>query len=258
MRNLHTYNSSGLEFEGGAPSIGRGSTLNQLQAGKFKDTAHGAKQGNAKRSFSDESKWSVMLNNLRQGMQFIEKQNSNLHEMENSLRLWRGSVLDRGKSTERFFIPETALYLQTILRLSEEKLFNHPLFGSGVESPIRIHLAMRGERFVQEIPVIPLLNKPGFCALAYSGSGSSPPSTTHFNTCETEFLNALLQAEQNGDEVRRQMIKIEKLSTDTLTLSRVRPDFESSNDTDLTTVPRYLYWISRILKPWRRTQAYAP
>ena len=257
MRNLHTYNSSGLELDGGAPSIGRGSTLNQLQAGEFKDTAHYAKQGNAMRSFSNESKWSVMLSNLRQGMKFIEKQNSNLHEMENSLRLWRTSVLDGDKSTNRGFIPETALYLQTILRLSEERLFNHPLFGSGVESPIRIHLAMRGERFVQEIPVIPLLNKPGFCALAYSGSGSSPPSATHFNTCETEFLNALLQAEQNGDEVRRQMIKIEKLSTDTLTLSRVRPYSESSNETGLTTVPRYLYWISRILKPWRRTQAYA-
>ena len=60
MRNLHTYNNSGLEFEGSAPSIGRGSTLNQLQAGKFKDAVASAKQGNSNRSFSHESKWSVM------------------------------------------------------------------------------------------------------------------------------------------------------------------------------------------------------
>ena len=256
MRNLHTYNNSGLESEGGAPSIGRGSTLNQLQAGKFKDAVASAKQGNSNRSFSHESKWSVMLNNLRQGLQFIDKQNSNLHEMENSLRLWRGSVIDRDKSTDRAFIPETALYLQTILRLSEEKLFNHPLFGSGVETPIRIHLVLRGERFAQEIPVIPLLNKPGFCALAHSGSGSSPPSATHFNTCETELLNALLQVEQNGDEVRRQMTRIEESSTEILSFSRVRPDLRSG--ADVTTLPRYLHWISKLFKTWRRTQAYAP
>ena len=197
-----------------------------------------------------------MLSNLRQGIQFIDKQNSNLQEMENSLRLWRGSVIDRDKSTDRAFIPETVLYLQTILRLSEEKLFNHPLFGSGVETPIRIHLVLRGERFAQEIPVIPLLNKPGFCALAYSGSGSSPPSPTHFNTCETEFLNALLQAEQNGDEVRRQMTRIEESSAETLTFSRARPD--PGSGADVTTLPRYLHWISKLFKSWRRTQAYAP
>jgi len=256
MRNLHTYNNSGLEFEGGAPSIGRGSTLNQLQVGKFKDAVASGKQGNSNRSFSHESKWSVMLSNLRQGIQFIDKQNSNLHEMENSLRLWRGSVIDRDKPTDRAFIPETALYLQTILRLSEEKLFNHPLFGSGVETPIRIHLVLRGERFAQEIPVIPLLNKPGFCALAYSGSGSSPPSPTHFNTCETEFLNALLEVEQNGDEVRRQMTRIEESSAETLTFSRARPDLRSG--ADVTTLPRYLHWINKLFKSWRRTQAYAP
>jgi hypothetical protein len=256
MRNLHTYNDSGLELEGGAPSIGRGSTLNQLQAGNFNHTVASAKQVNSNRSFSPESKWSVMLSNLRKGLQFIDKQNSNLHEMENSLRLWRGSVIDRDKSTDRAFIPETVLYLQTILRLSEETLFNHPLFGSGVETPIRIHLVLRGERFAQEIPVIPLHNKPGLCALTHSGSGSSPPSATHFNTCETELLNALLQVEQNGDEVRRQMTRIEESSTEILSFSRVRTDLRSG--ADVTTLPRYLNWISKLFKSWRGAQAYAP
>ena len=256
MRNLHTHNNSGLGFEGAVSSIGRGNTLNQLQAGNFKGTITGTNHDNSNRSFSHLNKWSVMLNNLRQGLQFIDKQNTNLHEMEKSLRLWRGSILDNVKPTTRPFIPETALYLQTILRLSEEKLFNQQLFGSGVESPIRIHLLLRGERFAQEIPVVQLFNKPGFCALAHSGRGSSPPSVAHFNTCETEFLNALLQVEQQRDEVRRQITMIEESSSETLTFSIVRP--VRSSGADLTVLPRYFNWISKLFKSLRRTEAYAP
>ena len=176
--------------------------------------------------------------------------------MENSLRLWRGSLENRDERADQISFPETALYLQTILRLSEEKLFNHPLFGSGVEPPIRIHLILRGQRFTQEVSVNPLLNKPGFCALVHSGRGSSPPSVTHFDTCETEFLNALLQVGQNGDEITRQMTRIEESSSDTLSFSRVRPNLRSS--ADVSTLPRYLHWISKLFKTWRRTQAYAP
>lgn len=256
MRNLHTHNKSGLGLEGAVSPIGRGNTLNQLQAGNFKGTITSTKHGNTNRSFSHVNKWSVMLNNLRQGLQFIDKQNTNLHEMENSLRLWRGSIIDSDKSTTRTFIPETALYLQTILRLSEEKFFNQKLFGSGVETPIRIHLVLRGDRFAQEIPVVPLLNKPGFCALAHSGRGSSPPSAAHFNTCETEFLNALLQVEQQRDEVRQQITMIEESSSETLTFSLVRPDPRSG--ANLTVLPRYLTWISKLFKSLRRTEAYAP
>jgi hypothetical protein len=256
MRNLHTSSHSGLEFNGDTSSIGRGSTLNQLQAGKFKDAVASATQGNSNRSFSHESKWSVMLNNLRLGMNFIDKQNSNLHEMENSLRLWRGSLESRAERAAQSFFPETALYLQSILRLSEEKLFNHPLFGSGVEPPIRIHLVLRGERFAQEVSVNPLLNKPGFCALVHSGMGASPPSFTHFDSCETEFLNALLQVRQNGDEITRQMTRIEESSTSSLSFHKVHPNpGPSANNMPL---PRLLQWVSKLIKPWRRTQACAP
>lgn len=253
MRNLHTHNHSGLELEGGTSSVGRGHP-NQLQAGELIGTVANIQSQSTKRPFSDESKWSVMLRNLRQGIQFTEKQSSNLHEMEHALRLWSESVRDRGRCAASAFVPETALYLQTILRLSEETLFNHPLFGSGVEPPIRIHLALRGERLTQEVHVVPLRNKPGFCSLAHSGSGSSPPTPSHFNTCRTELLNSLLQVEQNADEIKKLSDKIQVNSSSALSFSE-----PLSCRTDASAqLPRLFHWANKFLKPWRRTQACTP
>ena len=98
-----------------------------------------------------------MIKNLKQGLEFMNKQNSNPNEMEQALARWRMSPEATKPYDELSFSPETFLYLQTILTLSEEKMFNHPLFGSGFETPIRIHLNLKGERFIQEVPVVPLL-----------------------------------------------------------------------------------------------------
>ena len=131
---------------------------------------------NHDRSFSAKSKWSVMIKNLKQGLEFMNKQNSNLNEMEQALARWRMSPEATKPYDELSFSAEAFLYLQTILTLSEEKMFNHPLFGCGVETPIRIHLNLKGKRFIQEVPVVPLLCQPGFSALAHSGGGIRRPS----------------------------------------------------------------------------------
>ena len=252
MRNLHTQNDFGLELGHGASSIGRGNSPSQLQVGKLNEITANPGQLDPNRSFSNENKRAVMLRNLRQGMEFVDKQHANLYEMEHSLRFWRDGIRD--KALDRTVPPETVLYLQTILRLSEEKLYHHPLFGSGVEQPIRIHLSMRGERFHQEIPVIPLHNRPGFCALAHSGSGRVPPSTSHFDACETEFLNALLTVEKVANEVRSNMTKIQEFSN----AMRPLPEAASQRPEINPHLPKLLHWATKLVMPWRRTRAYAP
>ena len=252
MRNLHTHNDSGLELGDDTSSIGRGDSPNQFQVGKLKGINTSPEQLDPNRTFSHESKRAVMLRNLRQGMVFVDKQHANLLEMEQSLRFWRDGIRD--KPLDLAVPPETVLYLQTILRLSEEKLYHHPLFGSGVEIPIRIHLSMRGERFQQEIPVIPLHNRPGFCALAHSGSGREPPSSSHFDACETEFLNALLTVEKVANEVRSNMTKIEEFSKTMRPIpetSTLRPEIHPH-------LPKLVRWATKLVTPWRRSQAYAP
>ena len=186
MRTFHTHNQFGLELKGDTASIGRGGSHPLLQAGMPVKTGSGPVPGENNRPFSCQSKWSVMLKNLSHGLEFMERQNSNLNKMEKTLCHWRNTLPCDSTSGEESFLPETFLCLQTILGLSEEKLFNHPLFGSGFETPIRIHLNLKGERFVQEIPVVPLLNQPGFCALAHSGASSSRPTDGLFDTCEID------------------------------------------------------------------------
>ena len=141
MRTFHTQNHSGLELQGDVSSIGRGSSPPLLQTGilEHKKTCH----VNHDRSFSAKSKWSVMIKNLKQGLEFMNKQNSNLNEMEQALARWRMSPEATKPYDELSFSAEAFLYLQTILTLSEEKMFNHPLFGCGVETPIRIHLNLK-------------------------------------------------------------------------------------------------------------------
>ena len=254
MRTFHTKHHSGLELKGDASPIGRGSSPPLLQAGILdqKKTSHG-KHG---RSFSSQSKWSVMIKNLKQGLEFMNKQNSNLHEMEQTLARWRMSPETTKSNDKLSFSPETFLYLQTILTLSEEKMFNHPLFGSGFENPIRIHLNLKGERFIQEVPVVPLLNQPGFCALAHSGGGVRRPSERLFDSCQLEFMNALLSLNQNLDGMKRQLDEIEKSHPNSslgLALAESRRESSTPSSSGFS---RILKWAGRFLKAPKATASY--
>ena len=254
MRTFHTKYHSGLELHGDVPPIGRGSSPPLLQTGilDHQKTIHVKHD----RSFSSQSKWSVMIKNLNQGLEFMNKQNSNLHEMEQTLARWRMSPVTTNPNGKLSFSPESFLYLQTILTLSEEKMFNHPLFGSGFETPIRIHLNLRGERFIQEVPVVPLLNQPGFCALAHSGGGVRRPSEKLFDSCQLEFMNALLSLNQNLDGMKRQLNEIEEShSSSSLSLALVDTKTEGSAPTT-SGVSRILKWAGRFLKAPKATPSY--
>ena len=254
MRTFHTQNHSGLELQGDVSSIGRGSSPPLLQTGilENKKTCH----ANHDRSFSAKSKWSVMIKNLKQGLEFMNKQNSNLNEMEQALARWRMSPEATKPYDELSFSADAFLYLQTILTLSEEKMFNHPLFGCGVETPIRIHLNLKGERFIQEVPVVPLLCQPGFSALAHSGGGMRRPSESLFDSCQLEFMNALLSLNQNLDGMKRQLDEIEKShSNSSLGLALVNTERESSPPVS-SGVSRIFKWASRFLKAPGSTASY--
>ena len=242
MRDFHTHSQPGLELEGGLVPIGRDSTPLSLQVG-LDNKGHGHSLC-AGRAFSTESKWSIMLRNLRQGMEYMERQDYNLNEMDRLIRLWRGSLSHRVNSLELSLPPETLLYLQTILRLSEEKLFNHSLFGSGAEPPIRIHLILGGKRFVQEVPVIPLLNKPGFQGLVYSGRSRRSPTRGHFDSCQTEFMNALLEVGKNLDGLRREY---RRMSDESSSVMQISPPVCPSSETIVTPTPSSRFSIPQLI-----------
>ena len=251
MRTFHTKHHSGLELKGDTASIGRGSSHSLLQTGIPSKNVVGGTNLEKAKTYSCRTKWHAMIKNLNQGLEFMSKQNSNLNEMERALSRWRDMPADSNKTREFSFIPETFLYLQTITALSEECMFNHPLFGSGYETPIRIHLNLKGERFIQEVPVVPLLSQPGFQALAHSGGGTRRPSDTLFDTCGLEFVTLLLTLSKNIDGMKRQLRRVEECNP-VSTLGNSIP--ESKSETALTSSPqqsRFLNWANWILRPLR-------
>jgi hypothetical protein len=257
MRTFHTHNHSGLELKGDTVSIGRGSSHPLLHAGKLVKHGPSSVPGEKNRPFYCQSKWSIMLKNLNHGLEFMERQNSNLNEMDKTLSHWRNSLPSDRVSGGKSFSPETFLCLQTILGLSEEKLFNHTLFGCGFESPIRIHLNLKGERSVQEIPVVPLLNQPGFCALAHSGRSSRRPSVGLFDRCEMEFVNALLVVNRNLEGLRRQLRSIEESQPmGALGNPLPRNPKRESPSPGSSGFNRFMDWVNRCIKPWKATPVY--
>lgn len=257
MRIFHTQMTPGLELKGDATSIGRGSNHSLLQTGAIGGKDSTLKQTAKVRPFSSQSKWSIMIKNLSQGLEFMDKQNSNLHEMEQALIQWRDTPACSKSSGGHSCTPETLLYLQVILNLSREKMFNHPLFGSGFEQPIRIHLNLKGERFIQEVPVVPLLSKPGFCALSHSGGGSRRPSDTLFDSCETEFVNSLLEVNQNLEGLKHKLRTIQESYPSSM---RTKPLPVSGTEvlTPVSSrVSRFMNWAGRLMKAQRVTPAYS-
>ena len=251
MRTFHTKHHSGLELKGDTASIGRGSSHSLLQTGIPSKNVVGGTNLEKAKTYSCRTKWHAMIKNLNQGLEFMSKQNSNLNEMERALSRWRDMPADSNKTREFSFIPETFLYLQTITALSEECMFNHPLFGSGYETPIRIHLNLKGERFIQEVPVVPLLSQPGFQALAHSGGGSRRPSDTLFDTCGLEFVTLLLTLSKNIDGMKRQLCLVEEcnpISALGNSDSKTRNEFSPAPPPQSS---RFLNWANWILRPLR-------
>lgn len=257
MRSFHIKQHSGMELKGDSPSIGRGSSHSLLQTGTLCELSAPSLQPLVAKTFSCKSKWHAMIKNLNQGLEFMGKQNSNLNEMERTLSRWRETPLNPKKTGDFSFAPETFLYLQTILSLAEENMFNHPLFGSGYETPIRIHLNLKGERFIQEVPVVPLLNQPGFQALAHSGSGSSRPSDVLFDSCGMEFLNSLLVLNKNIESMKRQLNLIEDCNPSSFLGV---PTSEPNTEKTPTTSPRFsrfLNWANSLIKPLKTQTAFS-
>ena len=255
MRTFHTKHHSGLELKGDAASIGRGSSHSLLQTGIPSKNVAGGTNPEKPKTYSCRTKWHAMIKNLNQGLEFMGKQNSNLNEMERALSRWRDTPLSSKKTGEFSFVPETFLYLQTITALSEDCMFNHPLFGSGYETPIRIHLNLKGERFIQEVPVVPLLSQPGFQALAHSGGGSRRPSDTLFDTCGLEFVTLLLTLNKNIDGMKSQLRLVEDFNPISALGNSVCKTRNEVSPAPPPQSSRFLNWANWILRPLRSVRA---
>jgi hypothetical protein len=141
------------------------------------------------RLFSANSRQTVMINNLQQGLSYANKQYENLTHINNYIR----QIITLCSNDKIHFENGWSIYLDSIVVLSEEQFSNHiPLFGNGTESPIRVHLIREGIRFINEFPINSLLGDLHFQSLLHSGSQQSPPPEQMLNFCSQEVIQQML------------------------------------------------------------------
>jgi len=115
------------------------------------------KQWNSNQTISTRTRYSIIKENILDGITFLNEQDR--------LLAFAGQLLDELRSMPRFQVGETALRARILLRgladIPAARYKNIALFGNGAESPLKIHVVNDGQRQVIEFEQANL-KQPGF------------------------------------------------------------------------------------------------
>ena len=161
--------------------------------------------------FSERNKWNRMQQNISLALNFTRKQKSNLHEVLNVLELWKGEVSRIGNRQSNIF----SLFTDPLIRLSNDKYCNHPLFDDGSTQPLKIHFNLNGKRDFIEIPILPLKSQPNFMSLLGGPTvSSSVPSLSLFESSSSEAMQLLLSLGKTIDLINAKSLNVRRGNRD--------------------------------------------
>lgn len=149
----------------------------------------GQSQTSSMPPYSSISRQTVMVKNLKLGIDYKTKQYDHLSSINDYLN----DIIGLSNSSRGSCSGSWVLYLQSIASVSEATYFNLPLFGHGVEPPIRVHLVLKGTPRTFEFHVSELLNRPHFKSFVYSGVGVGAPSCKLLHDCLKETMDEQLK-----------------------------------------------------------------
>lgn len=122
------------------------------------------------RRISTRARHGIIRDNLLDGIAFLQEQDR--------LLAFAGEILDELRSLAGFESPETILRRQILLQgladIVTARYKKVLLFGSGTESPLKVHVVQDGERKPIEIEQANL-RQPGFQSVLHSGATRSDP-----------------------------------------------------------------------------------
>jgi len=197
MRNLSTPVSSGAD-PGFSNVLPRGSA--NLQNSLSSSPGSG---GSDLRAFSVTTRQSVMRKNSRDVSAFMDRQQLVIKQLIQSLQIYIGyreqlvGDFDITKSPSSWSV--YLMHAQALQSGINETFKGKPLFGDGVQPPIRIHLEQNGVMQKFDLP------DPCFSACLSIQSflagvaGHKLPSVKLGNACMAELFNALMEV-QHGRE----------------------------------------------------------
>lgn len=147
------------------------------------------------KSFSTRSRQSVMINNLKLGIEFKNRQYNNLISINENISQM-SPYAECPKDSKGC---AWKLYLDVISNLTSERYSNFPLFGYGIDPPIRVHLVRYGKPLVFEFSVSTLLQKLNFQAVLNCGLSNKTPSKHIIESCSREILEEMLSISSEKD-----------------------------------------------------------
>ncbi|MBT3666000.1 MAG: hypothetical protein HN548_00855 [Opitutae bacterium] len=177
--------------------------------------------------YSSQSRQSVMISNLKLGIEYKSKQYDNLSSINDYLNEIISISNPRRDSNSSTWL----IYLQSIASVSGERHLNFPLFGHGVEPPVRVHLVLDGRPQIFEFHVSELLNRTHFKSLMYSGAGTGPPLNELLHDCLSEVMDELLKVSTERSNAELTLDKLEILSINKAKLLMSRPRKTHRNHT---------------------------
>ena len=200
MRTFHTNTSvCGYPHDIGADSVGRPPDhvgITHTQSATHPKNSSKITHTN---SFNMGTKTDAMLSNLHQCSDYISLQLDSLSKIEGLLG-FKNPVLfesDDPLTNSRERAATLKLVHSSLLSITDLKYGNHPIFGYGHESPVRLHLVINGKRESHSLPVVPLLSKPGFKSFEITLGAGRDISTGLRESCLEEVLNLMMDVHKN-------------------------------------------------------------
>lgn len=159
-------------------------------------------------ALSSQSRQSIMVKNLKHGVDYKTKQYQHLSSINDYLN----DIIFMGNSRRDSNSSSWVIYMQAIASMSEANFLNFPLFGYGTEPPIRVHLVLKGNTQNFEFNVSKLLNRPHFKSLVHSGTGMTIPSSKLLHECLKETLDEQLDVSFERREAKKIIGELELLT----------------------------------------------
>lgn len=195
--------------------------------------------------YSSQSRQTVMVKNLKLGIDYKTKQYDHLSSINDYLN----NIIRMSNSRKDSYSSSWVIYLQSIASISEATHLNFPLFGHGTEPPIRVHLILKGTAQTFEFHVSKLLNRPHFKSFVYSGASAGVPSCKILYNCLKETMDEQLKISFERSKAESILEELEVLTINKAKLLSNKPREKIGNNSILEKL--YLHISSQIFQKLR-------
>jgi hypothetical protein len=208
MRTFHTQsNVYGVSLEGSAGAIGRVHPSCEPVHAVGCVNLHNHKSDSP--SFKLVSVHDVMTKGLHDGLVYYRRQIEGLSTSQAIVRELLCSAQTSPLRTSQVEVSsKRKFFLEALNSIFNQKLKGFPLFGYGHESPMKLHLKVKGRRNTQLLHPVPLLTQPAFRSVYLTLGLNEDVESRICEESVSEILNLMLSTKKNQECLRNLFTQI--------------------------------------------------